>query len=93
MDVGNVIVSFLPLLFFGILLLILYRSAQRKMIITVYLIAAVKPEFPNNIEIRASTEKTEIDEWEKTFWKSGLRVTRKTEELNVRRRGTNVKST
>jgi hypothetical protein len=67
-----------------VLLFFLYRRAAGERVVTVYVIAAVKPDFPDDIEMRVSTIKSEIDEWEKTFWNRVYRVSRRADELIIK---------
>ena len=83
MDVGDLIFSFLPLIMFAVLLLFLLRKS-RNLTVTVHMIAAVKPDFPDKIEMRVSTDKSEINQWEKTFWSGGYRVSLRTDDLKVK---------
>jgi hypothetical protein len=66
-----------------ILAIIAFVLSRRK--VTVYMISAIKSDALTNIEMRVSTDKNEIDAWERTFWNRGYQVSRKTEVVKLRR--------
>jgi|GEM_PF-3047768 len=80
-DLGQILFNVIPLIIlFGLLTFFLIRTRK----VTVYLISAVKPDVSDIVEMHVSTNKSDIDEWEKTFWNRGYRVSRKTDDVEVK---------
>lgn len=77
----SILLNIIPLII--IIAIVVFFLIRRK--VTVYMISAVKPDFLDIIEMHVSTNRSEIDEWEKTFWSRGYHVSRKTDEVKFRR--------
>ena len=84
MDWQSILFEFLPIIIFVVLffLIIWRRGMKRK--ITLHMLSAFKLDFPDHVEMKVSQDKAEIDEWEMTFRNTGYRVSRRTEEIDIR---------
>ena len=82
MDWQTALLNFLPLIIFVLLLLFVLRQRMNR-VITVHMISAFKIDFPDRVEMKVSSDKAEIDEWEKTFRNTGYRVSRHTDDIKV----------
>lgn len=81
MDIVSILVTMIPVLLFLFLfyVVVILRLIKKK----IFFVIAVKNDDLNNVEIRSSTNKNKIDEWEKLFWDKGYLVTRKDDYVRI----------
>ena len=83
MNWQDLVITFIPFIMFAAILFLVVRRGVMKRRMTVHMVAAVKLDFPDQIEMKVSQDKREIDEWEMTFRKSGYRVSRRIDVIEI----------
>jgi hypothetical protein len=82
-DWGSALVTLLYIVVFGIVIFLVLYFTNRQ-VRTIYIAAAIKTGFQANIEVKASENKTEIDEWEKKMKAEGYETKSGTEQLRIK---------